>query len=195
MAIDEGLPVTLDNRLVGRLARSDADWRDTRFRYETATDPRDAVSLPMPVRGDEYPWPRGVHPVFEMNLPEGYLRHNLARMFSKAIRGFDDYDLLEIVGLFQLGRLGVGAIPEQGMPDISIGELLLHDGAEGLFDDLMAKYARYSGISGVQPKVLRESPPPTERRRPGPAQSPGRRPTKLNTSTSRISAPVATCCQ
>lgn len=30
----------------------------------------------------------------------------------------------------------------------------MHDGAQGLFDDLVHTYGQYSGVSGVQPKVL-----------------------------------------
>lgn len=154
MGSSDGLAVSVGGRLVGDLSRSDIDKRDTRFRYERDAAQQDAVSLLMPVQGDDYPWPDGVHPVFDMNLPEGHLRHSLTTLFSKAIQGFDDFDLLRIVGPYQLGRLGVGERPDEGMPGIDVADLLAHDGAEGLLDDLLSRYARYSGISGVQPKVL-----------------------------------------
>jgi serine/threonine-protein kinase HipA len=50
------------------------------------------------------------------------------------------------------------------MPADSVGMLLAYKGSEDLFDELMARYARYSGISGMQPKVLvRDLPGPLDR--------------------------------
>jgi len=139
---------------VGVLARADARSGDTSYRYRRDIDEAQAVSLVMPVRRDDYRWEQGLHPIFEMNLPEGILRHTLTMEFSKAIRGFDDFDLLSIVGPYQLGRVVVGTLPDSVTPTASIHELLVHDGAQGLFEDLLATYAQYSGVSGVQPKVL-----------------------------------------
>ena len=56
----------------------------------------------MPSRLESYGREHGIHPVFEMNLPEGALRDELVRRFSKAVRGFDDFALLAIVGPYQL---------------------------------------------------------------------------------------------
>ena len=40
----------------------------------------------------------------------------------------------------------------------------MHDGAQGLFEDLLHTYGQYSGVSGVQPKVLlRDSAAPIDR--------------------------------
>lgn len=90
---------------VGVLARADARSGDTCYRYLRDTDEAQAVSLVMPVRRHDYSWEQGLHSIFEMNLPEGILRHTLTTEFSKAIRGFDDFDLLSIVGPYQLGRV------------------------------------------------------------------------------------------
>lgn len=139
---------------VGKLARSDLEPKNTRFRYADSVLEPDAVSLVMPVRGDDYIWERGIHPIFDMHLPEGILRHQLLTLFSKTAKGFDDFNLLGIVGPHQLGRIRVGAEYGEPFPDTALEELLVYDGARGLFDDLMDRYARFSGVSGVQPKVL-----------------------------------------
>jgi serine/threonine-protein kinase HipA len=90
-----------------------------------------------------------------MNLPEGALREELMRRFSKAVRGFDDFALLAIVGPHQLGRLAIASAPvTEPLPATSLSDLLVHDGAQGLFEDLLQTYGQYSGVSGVQPKVL-----------------------------------------
>ncbi|MFX7760082.1 HipA N-terminal domain-containing protein, partial [Acinetobacter baumannii] len=45
---------------------------DYLFRYHEAARAQAAISLLMPVRLDEYRH-RGLHPIFQMNLPEGYV--------------------------------------------------------------------------------------------------------------------------
>ena len=40
------------------------------------------------------------------------------------------------------------------VPAESLNALLAHDGAEGLFESLLSRYAVYSGISGAMPKVI-----------------------------------------
>jgi serine/threonine-protein kinase HipA len=110
----------------------------------------------MPVVRDQYDSMSTVHPVFEMNLPEGALLEKLRLRFAKAIPDFDDLALLEIVGQSQIGRLRYtrpGSQPEEPAAE-SLSKLLTYAGAEDLFVDLLERYANYSGISGMQPKVL-----------------------------------------
>ncbi|MBC3365569.1 type II toxin-antitoxin system HipA family toxin [Pseudomonas sp. SWRI154] len=148
------LQVTVSETAVGVLGRGQQRG-DSVFAYATGAQVEQSVSLTMPVRLESYAWESGVPPIFEMNLPEGALREELVRRFSKAVRGFDDFTLLAIVGPHQLGRVGIGHLQiETGPPETSLADLLVHDGAEGLFDDLLHTYGQYSGVSGVQPKVL-----------------------------------------
>lgn len=140
---------------VGTLGRDEEKRRDSVFAYREEVAEEDAVSLTMPVRLESYNWEYGVHPLFEMHLPEGYLKDELVRRFSKSVRGFDDFALLGIVGPHQLGRISITRdADDPALPAIKLSGLLVHDGAEGLFDELMKTYAAYSGVSGVQPKVL-----------------------------------------
>lgn len=157
MADEHGLDrlqVTVSETAVGVLGRGQ-QRSESVFAYSTGAQEEQSVSLTMPVRLESYAWEPGVPPIFEMNLPEGALRDELVRRFSKAVRGFDDFAMLAIVGPHQLGRVGIGRseIPT-GPPETSLADLLVHDGAEGLFDDLLHTYGQYSGVSGVQPKVL-----------------------------------------
>ena len=48
-----------------------------------------------------------------MNLPEGVLRERLRLAFAKATGTFDDFDLLEIVGRSQVGRIRYSGEQEQ----------------------------------------------------------------------------------
>ncbi|MNE19603.1 hypothetical protein D3C80_1126910 [compost metagenome] len=149
------LHISVSGTSVGTLGRSQSRV-DSVFTYGEDAQEENAVSLTMPVRLESYTWERGVPPVFEMNLPEGALREELVRRFSKAVRGFDDFAMLAITGPHQLGRLGIteGQGASDRPPETSLADLLVHDGAQGLFDDLLHTYGQYSGVSGVQPKVL-----------------------------------------
>lgn len=149
------LSIGVAGHLIGTLGRAAEPGQST-FGYLHDASAHDAVSLTMPVRLDSYRWENGIAPIFEMNLPEGALRAELTRRFSKAIKGFDDFALLGIVGPHQLGRVSIdsGAQSCRTPPATDLGQLLVHDGAQGLFEDLLQTYAQYSGVSGVQPKVL-----------------------------------------
>lgn len=148
------LNVCVGGQAVGTLARG-KDRVHSVFSYREETSAENAVSLTMPSRLESYGWEHGIHPVFEMNLPEGALRDELVRRFSKAVRGFDDFALLAIVGPYQLGQLSIASASLTDRPrETSLADLLVHDGAQGLFEDLLQTYGQYSGVSGVQPKVL-----------------------------------------
>lgn len=139
---------------VGRLTREEIN----RFAYEPDVSPGAAVSLLMPVSETSYlaERPRVLHPVFDMSLPEGPLREALARMFAKTLPVFDDLALLEIVGRSAIGRLRYGASAEEldQVPPQNLRDLLHQRGTADLFQDLLQHYARYSGVAGVQPKLL-----------------------------------------
>jgi serine/threonine-protein kinase HipA len=116
-----------------------------------------AVSLTMPVRLASWNTPFGVAPIFEMNLPEGALRDRLRMSFAKATGSFDDLDMLAIVGRSQLGRIrftGGQDELDEGVPFQSVDEILASRSGGELYRYLLDKFERYSGISGVQPKVL-----------------------------------------
>ena len=96
-------------------------------------------------------------PIFEMNLPEGALRERLRLAFAKATGTFDDFDLLAIVGRSQVGRIRYTGDKERLNEDVpfqSVAEILASRRDGDLFRYLIEKFAAFSGISGVQPKIL-----------------------------------------
>jgi serine/threonine-protein kinase HipA len=99
----------------------------------------------------------GLSPIFEMNLPEGVLRERLRLAFAKATGSFDDFDLLGIIGRSQVGRIRYTGQKEQLQEDVpfqSVDEILEQRRGGDLFRYLIDKFASFSGISGVQPKIL-----------------------------------------
>src|SRR5271170_566437 len=111
----------------------------------------------MPVRLPSWDVQFGLPPIFEMNLPEGVLRERLRLAFAKATGTFDEFDLLAIVGRSQVGRIRFTGDKEhlhEEVPFQSVDEILVRRRDEDLFRYLIDKFASFSGISGVQPKIL-----------------------------------------
>jgi serine/threonine-protein kinase HipA len=133
------------------------DDRGSTFAYMPGTPAARAVSVTMPVRLESWSVSFGLLPVFEMNLPEGALRERLRLAFAKATGTFDDFDLLSIVGRSQVGRIRYTGDNEQLHEDVpfqSVKEILERGRDGDLFRYLLEKFASFSGISGVQPKIL-----------------------------------------
>jgi serine/threonine-protein kinase HipA len=127
------------------------------FTYDpAAAAPDSQVSLTMPVRLESWS-SRNLHPVFQMNLPEGALLEAIRRSIAK-LAGEDDLTILRITGGNQIGRNRF-SLPADTAPGItetveSLDALLSYPDTVELFHDLIAKYALRSGVSGVQPKVM-----------------------------------------
>src|SRR5450432_532784 len=131
--------------------------RGSAFAYLPDTVPQRAVSVTMPMRLPSWDVPFGLPPIFEMNLPEGALRERLRLAFAKATGTFDDFDLLAIVGRSQVGRIRYTGDKErldEDVPFQSVDEILASRRGGDLFRYLLEKFASFSGISGVQPKIL-----------------------------------------
>ncbi len=126
------------------------------FAYSADAGTEAQVSLTMPVRVESWV-SRDLHPIFQMNLPEGALLEAIRRAIAKVV-GEDDLSILRVTGGNQVGRNRF-SLPGDEYPSISetpesLDELLTHPDTRELFHELVARYALRSGISGVQPKVL-----------------------------------------
>ena len=149
------IKVWTDGNESGLLDRSGD--RGSTFLYLPETIGTRAVSVTMPVRLASWGVHFGLAPIFEMNLPEGMLRERLRLAFAKATGTFDDFDLLAIVGRSQVGRIRYTEQKERLEEDVpfqSIDEILTRRRSGELFRYLIERFAAFSGISGVQPKVL-----------------------------------------
>lgn len=141
----------------GLLARETRN--DYVFAYSQDADKSAQVSLTMPVRLESWV-SRELHPIFQMNLPEGALLEAIRRAIAKVI-GEDDLSILRVTGGNQVGRNRF-SLPGDKSPHLAetpetLDELLTYPDARDLFHELVTRYALRSGISGVQPKVLLEA--------------------------------------
>ena len=152
----DALTVWADRSRAGLLDRS-PDGRQFVFSYAPdAESPHCQVSLTMPLRLESWV-SRDLHPVFQMNLPEGALLEAIRRAIAK-VAGNDDLTLLRVTGGNQIGRNSF-SLPENSVPGIiespeSLSDLLSYPDTVELFHSLVAKYALRSGVSGVQPKIM-----------------------------------------
>lgn len=131
--------------------------RGSTFLYQPGAPAARGVSVTMPVRLPSWDRSFGLPPIFEMNLPEGILRERLRLAFAKATGTFDEFDLLAIVGRSQVGRIrytGENETLREDVPFQSVEEILERNRGGDLFRYLLEKFATFSGISGVQPKIL-----------------------------------------
>lgn len=153
------LAVWAADQRAGLLGRT-TDQRQYVFAYDPAAEsPAAQVSLTMPVRLESW-LSRDLHPIFQMNLPEGALLEAIRRAMAK-LAGDDDLTILRVTGGNQVGRNRF-SLPEDAAPGIvetreSLEELLSYPDTEELFHELVSRYALRSGVSGVQPKVMLEA--------------------------------------
>jgi serine/threonine-protein kinase HipA len=149
------IKVWTDGAEAGLLDRQGA--RGSTFLYLPDAPPPRAASVTMQVRLASWDIAFGLPPIFEMNLPEGILRERLRLAFAKATGTFDEFDLLSIVGRSQVGRIRYTGDKEQLNEDVpfqAVDEILARRRDGDLFRYLIDKFAAFSGISGVQPKIL-----------------------------------------
>jgi len=123
--------------------------------YHADVAPNDFVSLTMPVRTESYVWNDQLHPVFQMNLPEGYLLQVLQERFGPHI-GASPTALLSVIGRNMVGRIQVaapGALLDEPAKPLEVAALLQGDNSEEAFAELVRQYAT-SGVSGIVPKFI-----------------------------------------
>jgi serine/threonine-protein kinase HipA len=143
----------------GRSGKVLSSAGDYLFRYHDDAEAQAAISLLMPVRLDEYRQ-RELHPIFQMNLPEGYVLEQLRNRLAK-IAKVDPMLLLALSGSSSpIGRVAVNSpevdalLQRQQFAGEKLDEILAWNGAEDIFAGLVDRYILRAGISGVQPKVL-----------------------------------------
>lgn len=125
--------------------------------YHPAVADQQFVSLLMPVRTQSYDYPE-LHPVFRMNLPEGFLLSVLQEELGPHV-GASPLHLLSVVGRNAIGRIKLappGADPTQPPLPFELSDILRGDNSEAAFVRLVRRYA-VSGVSGVVPKFLSEA--------------------------------------
>lgn len=136
----------------GELDRTRSGYR---FLYDRRTPPTLEIALAMPARVEAYDSPQ-LHPIFAMNLPEGYVLDRLRQRYAK-LTPADPMLLLALIGSDEpIGRVRVRVEGQAVAPHTgeSLAEILAYPGAEEVFRTLEQRYLQRSAVSGMQPKLL-----------------------------------------
>lgn len=149
------LEVRVHGARVGVLEQLDSQTHV--FTYDANANEAQFVSLTMPVRAESYVWNRGLHPFFQINLPEGY-RKDLLRQKFGPVATVDDFSLLALTGSSSLGRVTVHAIDEHGTrksatPHGAVADVLSHRDSKAALLEYLSD-TPLDAISGVMPKAL-----------------------------------------
>lgn len=145
------LDVHVNDRHVGTLVQEAGNLV---FTYLPDTPPECLVSLLMPVRAQSYVW-KGLHPVFLMNLPEGYKKDRIRQVLGPHA-DVSDLGLLALTGANSIGRIRV--VPHGVRPDAlhlktDVAGLLASTDSRRNLLRLMDEDVT-EGVSGVMPKRL-----------------------------------------
>lgn len=125
-------------------------FEDEKYVFNYLDIAQDVVSLTMPIRSSSWD-SKKLHPIFQMNLPEGALKEAIVNHFAK-IQTMDDMNLLKLIGPYMLGRVKFEKLIDN-KENLQLDEILSST-TQNLFDELMQRFAIRSGVSGVQPKLL-----------------------------------------
>ncbi len=139
------LKVYTNKELCGDLA-----YENEQYVFNYKDEAKAIVSLTMPIR--KASWiSKKLHPIFEMNMPEGALKEAIRNHFIK-IRKMDDINFLKLIGPYMLGRVKFNELIDTN-ETLKLDDILSST-KQNLFEELMQKFALRSGVSGVQPKLL-----------------------------------------
>ena len=126
-----------------------ADSKEFIFNY-TQDNP---ISLTMPYTQKSYIHHYNLHPIFDMNMPEGYLFELLKNFLIKEYGEINDYILFSHLSKSIDGFLTYQKSDEQNASKFSLDDIL-QSSDENIFSNLVEEFLLSSAIAGVQPKVL-----------------------------------------
>ncbi|MCF6226676.1 MAG: type II toxin-antitoxin system HipA family toxin [Xanthomonadales bacterium] len=111
------------------------------------------VSVTMPNRTASYN-SGALHPIFEMNLPEGFVRQAISERLVRYTK-VNDLLFLALQQNRGIGRLSYSSELAIEPPSAENLEALIHwDNSESVFEYLLDKFLLHTAVSGVQPKVM-----------------------------------------
>ncbi|MBE9526713.1 MAG: type II toxin-antitoxin system HipA family toxin [Proteobacteria bacterium] len=128
--------------------------KNSQFEFTYHSDASNSISVTMPLSTRHYQ-SGSLFPIFEMNIPEGYVRYRITERLRKRIK-VDDMLFLSLQGAGGIGCLSYETpdIEQEEVAGEKLSEILAWQGKDDLFEELINKYLLHSTLSGVQPKVL-----------------------------------------
>jgi serine/threonine-protein kinase HipA len=146
----KNLDVLLEQKKVGELFFEKSS-NSYGFNYTNDFKP---ISLIMPYRASTYNWKYKLHPIFDMNMPEGYLFEIFKNYLSKEHGYIDDFLVFSYLCSNMQGRVTYKSWCDQkSFISFDIEEVLQNDTPD-TFTKIVNTFLSKNAISGVQPKSL-----------------------------------------
>ncbi len=143
------IAVKIKNKQVGELFMEEHNCYG--FNYAVNADP---VSLIMPYKASTYLWRDRLHPIFDMNMPEGYLFEILKNHLNKKYGYINDFLMFSYLCSNIQSRLSFSSeFSDSRFDAIDLDDVLNND-TEDTFVKLVKLFLDKNAISGVQPKTL-----------------------------------------
>lgn len=144
------IKVKVDNLEVGNLF-FEKDKNQYGFNYTTNFKP---ISLIMPYKSSTYIWKYKLHPIFDMNIPEGYLFEIFKKYLTKEYGYIDDFLVFSHICSNIQSRLSYESfVNQKEFLSLDIDEVLQNDSSDA-FIKIVTTFLDKNAISGVQPKSL-----------------------------------------
>lgn len=146
----KNISVKIDKRVVGKLF-FEKDKNQYGFNYLEDYKP---ISLIMPYKNSTYIWKHKLHPIFDMNMPEGYLFEIFKNYLSKEYGYIDDFLVFSYICSNIQSRLTFeSSFTKKEFLSFDLDEVLQND-TEDTFSKIIKTFLDKNAISGVQPKSL-----------------------------------------
>lgn len=144
------IDVKIDNKKVGQLFY-EKDKNQYGFNYTENYKP---ISLIMPYKTSTYIWQYKLHPIFDMNIPEGYLFEIFKKYLTKEYGYIDDFLVFSYICSNIQSRITYeSSINKKEFFAFDIDDVLQND-SEDNFTKIVSTFLDRNAISGVQPKTL-----------------------------------------
>jgi len=136
------------NKEQAGLLEYNEDTKEFIFNYSN----NNPISLTMPYSFKSYISKYNLHPIFDMNMPEGYLFELLKNLLIKEYGKIDDYILFNHLSKNIEGFLTYKEDVTKES-NYSLNDLI-DASSDDIFSKLVQNFLQNSAIAGVQPKVL-----------------------------------------
>lgn len=146
----KNIEVNINTKQVGDLFYL-SEQKEFGFNYIDQISP---ISLVMPFKKSTYLWRYHLHPIFEMNLPEGYLFEIFKNILAKEYGYVDDFLIFSYLSPNIQGRLTYTTTNKKDtFQSVDLDDILQNDSSD-TFSKLVQMFLNKNAISGVQPKTL-----------------------------------------
>lgn len=144
------ITVMIHDKKVGELFYENRK-KEFGFNYTNNIAP---VSLIMPYRNNTYIWKEKLHPIFDMNMPEGYLFEIFKNFLTKEYGYIDDFLIFSYLCENIQSRIKYkSSFKTDDFQAIDIKEILKND-TKDTFQKILEMFLSKNAISGIQPKTL-----------------------------------------